>query len=60
MQTGVVSEGAEHPGNATDLTRGRQNLTAAGDEFRALLALGLAASLLSVYTIAWATGVVSI
>jgi hypothetical protein len=60
MQTSVLIEGAESSGNAIEPSRGRPNLAAPGDEFRALLALGLAASLLSVYTVAWATGVVSI
>jgi hypothetical protein len=60
MRKGVLIEGAEVPGNAAEPSSGVQNLTASSDELRAFLALCLAACLLSVYAIAWATGSVSI
>jgi len=59
MRKGVLIEGAEIPGTETEPTHGLQNLTAAGDEIRALLALCLAGCLLSVYTVAWATSLYS-
>jgi hypothetical protein len=59
MHKGVLAEGAEAPGNVTAPSRGLRGLTVSGDDFRAFLALCLAACLLSVYTIACATGVVS-
>jgi hypothetical protein len=60
MRKGVLVEGAQGPRNAREPNRGFRNLTLSSDDLRALLALGLAAGLLSVYTLAWATGAVSI
>lgn len=60
MWKGVLIEGPKAPGNATEPSRSLRNLTTSGDEIRAFLALCLAACLLSVYAVAWATGAVSI
>jgi hypothetical protein len=60
MRKGVLIEGAEIPGNATEPSNGLRILTASSDEVRAFLALCLAACLLSVYVVACATGAVSI
>jgi len=59
VQKGVLVEGAEIPEIVIAPSRGLRSLRVSGDDFRAFLALCLAACLLSVYTIAWATGVVS-
>ena len=60
MRKGVLIEGAEDPGNATEPNSGLRSLTASTDEVRAFLALCLAACLLSVYAVACATGAVSL
>ncbi len=60
MQKGVLIEGAEIPGNATEPSRGLRNLTASSDDIRAFLALCLAACLLSVYAVPRVTGAMSI
>ncbi len=60
MRHNVLIGGGEVSGNAVRPGRWLRNLTASGDDFRAFLAFGLAASLLSVYALACATGVVSI
>jgi hypothetical protein len=56
MRKGVSIEDAEMPGIATEQSRA---LTVPSDDIRAFLALCLAASMLSVYTFAWATGLAS-
>lgn len=56
MRKGVLSEGDDIPGKAANLGR---VLALSGDEMRAFLTFGLAASLLLVYTFAWATGLSS-
>ena len=60
MRKGALIEGAEISTNAPQPSRWLRSLSASGDDLRAFLAFGLAASLLSVYAFAWATGVVSI
>ncbi|MGA7429510.1 MAG: hypothetical protein WBQ24_07775 [Xanthobacteraceae bacterium] len=60
MRKGVLIEGAEIPGTATEPSGGGRILSASSDEVRAFLALCLAACLLSVYAFAWATGAVTI
>jgi hypothetical protein len=60
MRNGVLIDEAQASGNAIDPSPGFTGLKVSGDDFRAFLALCLAASLLSVYTIAWATGAVSL
>ncbi len=54
MRKGVLIEGAEIPGNA-----GPSRALALGDEIRAFLTFCLAASLMLVYTFAWATSLSS-
>jgi len=56
MRKGVSSEGAEIPASAVEPN---QALTLSGDEMRAFLTFCLAASLLAVYTFAWATSLSS-
>jgi hypothetical protein len=58
MRKDAVIQGAEIPGTATAPSYGLRNLTV--DDVRAVLALCLAACLLSVYAVACATGAVSI
>ena len=58
MRKDAVIQGAEIPETGPSL--GLRNLTASGDDLRAVLALCLAACLLSVYAVACATGGVSI
>ncbi len=60
MRHNVLVDGGEISGNAPQPSRWLRNLTASGDDFRAFLAFGLAASLLSVYALACVTGAVSI
>jgi hypothetical protein len=60
MRKGVLIEGAEIPGTATEPNSGLQSLTASSDDIRAFLALCLAACMLSVYAVACATGAVSL
>jgi hypothetical protein len=56
MRKGVLIEGAEIPGPAAEPS---QALPLSRDEIRAFLTFGLAASMLLVYTFAWATGLSS-
>ena len=56
MRKGVLIEGVEIPGNAGEPGRA---LAASRDEIRAFLTFCLAASLLLVYTFAWATSLSS-
>jgi hypothetical protein len=60
MRKGVLIEGDEAPQAAAELGDSLPNLTVSGYDIRALLALCLAASLLSVYMFASATGSVSL
>jgi hypothetical protein len=61
MPKAVLIEGAEISSNASAPSPAPRYLalTASGDDMRAFLAFCLAASLLSVYTFAWATGLYS-
>ena len=56
MRKGVLSEGDDIPENVADPS---PVLALTGDEMRAFLTFGLAASLLLVYTFAWATSLSS-
>jgi len=55
MRKGVLIEGAE----ISDTAEPNRAVTVSHDEMRAFLTFCLAASLLAVYTFAWATGVSS-
>jgi hypothetical protein len=56
MRKGVSIEGAEISGDAAEPGRA---LALSGDDMRAFLTFCLAASLLAVYTFAWATSLSS-
>jgi hypothetical protein len=56
MRKDVLTEGAEIPGPAAGPSRA---VTLSGDEIRAFLTFCLAASMLLVYTFAWATSLSS-
>jgi hypothetical protein len=56
MRKDVLIEGAEIPADTVEPNRG---VALSRDEMRAVLTFGLAASLLAVYTFAWATSLSS-
>jgi hypothetical protein len=56
MRKDVLTEGAEIPETVVEP---RRSVALSGDEMRAFLTFGLAASLLLVYTFAWATSLSS-